>query len=144
MNTKPKPQMPYRINQPFHPNRPKDQHPPIVQDFINLNRESKQIAVTKMIAMIDDLRGKGTKSRFSKHLFDAVYELKSRTPIGGARVYYLDTSKDGEREFQLVHAECKDQDEADDWMLGECLEILESIDSNFPPTPKQAKRKTKT
>jgi hypothetical protein len=65
-------------------------------------------------------------------LFDAVYELKDRTREGGARAYYIRGDDD---RFYLVHAECKNESESDEWMLGEAVEILEALEKNRPLFP---------
>ena len=82
--------------------------------------------------MLRDLRDHGLASRYSKHLFSALYELKDRTVDGGARVYFL--YGDHQR-FFIVHAECKKESQVSEWMLAHCLEVLEALENATPIFP---------
>jgi phage-related protein len=117
---------------PYHPDRLNDPHPLFIQDLLELVVKRKQICVNKLVNMATDLYLHGQESRYRKHLFDAVYELKDRTSEGGARVYYIRGDDD---RFYLVHAECKNETETDEWMLGEAVEILEALEKNRPLFP---------
>ncbi len=113
---------------PWHPDRLDHKHPVIIEDLLELIDKSKIICLRKMIDMLADLRDSGLKSRYSKHLFDAVYELKDRTSEGGARVYFIHGNQ---QRFFIVHAECKKETEASEWMLAHCLEILEALEQHL-------------
>jgi phage-related protein len=119
---------------PYHPDRLHEAKPLIIQDLLELAGQHKQICLNKMINMITDLHQHGQDSRYRKHLFDAINELKDRTSEGGARVYYIRGDDD---RFYLVHAECKNESESDEWMLGEAIEILEALENNKPVFPPQ-------
>lgn len=117
---------------PWHPDRLGEKNPPIIADLLELVESRKVICVRKMIEMLRDLRDHGLASRYSKHLFNAVYELKDRTADGGARVYFLH----GDRQrFFIVHAECKKESQSSEWMLAHCLEILEALENATPIFP---------
>jgi phage-related protein len=118
---------------PYHPDRLDDPHPLFIQDLLELVGARKQICVNKLVNMATDLHLHGQESRYRKHLFDAVYELKDRTSEGGARIYYIRGDDD---RFYLIHAECKNESETDEWMLGEAVEILEALEKNRPLFPK--------
>jgi hypothetical protein len=57
--------------------------------------------------------------------------------------YFLETIQNGQLEFQLIRAECKNQNEANDLMLCECIEILEAPENRSTPAPPAGTRKTK-
>jgi phage-related protein len=117
---------------PWHPDRLDHKNPVVIEDLLELIELSKTICVRKMIEMLQDLRDHGLHSRYCKHLFDAVYELKDRTSQGGARVYFIH----GDRQrFFIVHAECKKETRASEWMLAHCLEILEALEARTPLFP---------
>ncbi len=117
---------------PWHPDRLGEKNPPIITDLLGLVENRKVICVRKMIEMLNDLKNHGLSSRYSKHLFNAVYELKDRTADGGARVYFLH----GDRQrFFIVHAECKKESQSSEWMLAHCLEILEALENATPIFP---------
>ncbi len=78
-----------------------------------------------MIEMTADLYLHGLDSRFVKHLFSAVFELKSRTADGGARVYFIATEN---QEFVLARAECKQQDTASVELLNDTADILMALE----------------
>jgi phage-related protein len=118
---------------PWHPDRLNRKQPVIIEDLLALIEQSKIICVRKMIDMLRDLRDHGLDSRYSKHLFDAVYELKNRTSDGGARVYFIHGSNN---HYFMVHAECKKETQASEWMLAHCLEILEALEQRTPLFPK--------
>jgi phage-related protein len=117
---------------PYHPDRLNDPHPLFIQDLLELVVKRKQLCVNKLVNMATDLYLHGQESRYRKHLFDAVYELKDRTSEGGARAYYIRGDDD---RFYLIHAECKKETETDEWMLGEAVEILEALEKNRPLFP---------
>ena len=137
---KPIPSKP-QLFSPWHPDRLGEKNPPIIEDLLELVENRKVICVRKMIEMLRDLRDHGLASRYSKHLFNAVYELKDRTSDGGARVYFL--RGDHGRLF-IVHAECKKERQSSEWMLVHCLETLEALENATPifPPGRRPKRLT--
>jgi phage-related protein len=128
---KPLPARP-QLFSPWHPDRLGERNPPIIRDLLELVSGRKTICVRKMIEMLRDLQDHGLASRYSKHLFNAIYELKDRTADGGARVYFLH----GDRQrFFIVHAECKKESQASEAMLVHCIEILEALENATPLFP---------
>ena len=117
---------------PWHPDRLGEKNPPIIEDLLELIEVGKVICVRKMIEMLRDLKDHGLASRYSKHLFNAVYELKDRTADGGARVYFLHGDHG---RFFIVHAECKKESQSSEWMLAHCLEILDALENAMPLFP---------
>lgn len=59
----------------------------VVEDFVALNASGRTTSVGKAIKMIADLREHGRECRYLKHAEGEAYELKTRTPEGGVRVY---------------------------------------------------------
>ena len=117
----------------YHPNRLDETHPLVIQDLLELVEESKQVCVNKCVQMLTDLHQNGLKSRYLKPLFGAVYELKDRTSQGGARVYFV---IDNKNQFHIAHAECKTENQASRWMLAECAQIVQALETNQPILPK--------
>ena len=118
---------------PIHPHRLDETHPLVIQDLLELVEESKQLCVNKCVQMMADLHQNGLKSRYLKPLFGAVYELKDRTSQGGARIYFI---VDNKNQFYISHAECKTESEASRWMLAECAQIVQALETNQPILPK--------
>jgi hypothetical protein len=112
-----------------HPDHLHAEHYLLLQDWLNLIEQGKQACVDKMIEMCQDLYLNGLETRFKKHLFGPVYELKRRTPIGGARVYFFSTNQD---EFVLVHGECKKESKADIGLLNDVADVLEAYERKMP------------
>jgi phage-related protein len=108
----------------FHPKRKKGKEPLLYEDLIALNAEGKSRSVSRMIAMMDDLRENGRESRYVKHLGGPLYELKTRTPDGGARVYFFRLNEDS---FVLVRAEVKKENEATESLLSDVLDVIEAV-----------------
>jgi hypothetical protein len=103
--------------------------------------------VDKIIAMLEDFHTHGFDKdsrgayacRFIKPFGGAIYELKARkVPSGAARVYLI-RGNDGCA--YLTHAECKTQNAANEWMLGNTLEIQDALQSGEAvfPRPEQQK-----
>jgi phage-related protein len=107
----------------FHPKR-KSKEPLLYEDLLALNAEGKNLSVSRMIAMIDDLRKHGRESRYVKHLGGPLFELKTRTRDGGARVYFFRLNEDS---FVLVHAEVKKENEATETLLSDVLDVIEAV-----------------
>ena len=80
-----------------------------------------------MIDMTRDLKQFGPNSRYIKHLGGPIYELKTRTPAGGARVYFFRTEKE---EFVLARAEVKSENMADNTILEDVAEMIEAFESS--------------
>ena len=91
-----------------------------------------------MIDMTRDLRQHGRKSRYVKHLGGPIYELKTRTPQGGARVYFFRTNTES---FVLVRAEVKRENNADTTILDDVAEIIHAFEIGnltlIPPLEEQ-------
>ncbi len=100
----------------------------IIQDFLNLSQQGKIKCLNKMIEMTSDLYLYGLDSRYVKHLFSSVFELKSRTVDGGARVYFIATEN---QEFVLTRAECKKQDTASIDLLNDTADILVALEQSL-------------
>jgi Phage derived protein Gp49-like (DUF891) len=90
-----------------------DENPPLIQDMLELNRKGRNKCVTAMIRMIADLRENGNESRYVKHLGGSLYELKTRTSVGGARVYLFIAGGTA----ILCRAECKKENAASKTLL---------------------------
>jgi hypothetical protein len=92
----------------------------ILQDFTVLNHNGKQRCVTAMIKMIDDVRKNSKESRYLKNLGGPIYELRSKTAQGGARVYLFIHAGVA----CMCRAECKKEDRPDAQMLEQTAEFL--------------------
>jgi hypothetical protein len=112
-----------------HPDRLEAKRFLLIDDWLELIAKGKQGCVNKMIEMCKDLHQNGLGTRFKKHLFGPVYELKSRTPLGGARVYFFVTDQN---EYVLVHAECKKEKQADIHLLNDTAEVVTAYESETP------------
>lgn len=88
--------------------------------------QSKKDCVSKMIEMCKDLRANGMETRFKRHLFGPIFELKSRVSSGGARVYFFVTETD---EYVLVRAECKKEDKASVLLLNDVADVLDAYEN---------------
>lgn len=107
----------------FHPSR-KSKEPLLYEDLIALNAQGKNISVSRIIAMMDDLREHGRDSRYVKHLGGPLYELKTRTPEGGARVYFFRLNEDS---YVLIRAEVKKENKATETLLSDVLDVIEAV-----------------
>ena len=119
--------MAYRFLLARHPTRPRNRHPLIIDDFLEIARASKKVCLSKMIDMTADLLKYGLDSRYVKPLGGPLYELKDRTSDGGARVYFLRYGVDA---FILGRAECKKENTADETLLSSLLDIMDAIERN--------------
>jgi hypothetical protein len=97
-----------------------DENPPLIRDMLELNRKGQNKCVTAMIRMIADLREHGKKSRYVKHLGGSLFELKTRTPVGGARVYFFIASSTA----VLCRAECKKENAASKTLLLDTIKFM--------------------
>ncbi len=104
----------------FNPYEPKPKRAPLLSDWLELCLHGKQECVNKMIEMVEDLHSDGVESRYLKWFAGGVGELKSRTPIGGARVYFF---RIGEEDFALTRAECKKESVADQQLIDWTFEV---------------------
>lgn len=114
----------YKTYVAFHPTRKRGKEPLLYEDLIALNGEGKNRSVSRIIAMMDDLRANGRESRYVKHLMGPLFELKTRTPDGGARVYFFRLNKDS---FVLVRAEVKKENEATETLLSDVLDVINAV-----------------
>lgn len=117
--------MSFRLFLARHPSRRKAKHPLIIEDFLEVAQASKRKCLRKMIEMISDLYQNGMDSGFIKHLGGPLYELKSRTSEGGARVYFL---RYDDTAFIVGRAECKKESEADQNLLSSMIDVLEAFE----------------
>ncbi len=97
-----------------------DEDLPLIRDMSALNRKGQNKCVTAMIRMIADLREHGQESRYVKHLGGSLFELKTRTPVGGARVYFFIASKIA----VLCRAECKRENAASKTLLLDTVRFM--------------------
>ncbi len=93
---------------------------PLLSDWLELCLHGKQECVNKMIEMTDDLFLNGANSRYLKWFAGGVGELKSRTRVGGARVYLFRVDEDT---FTLTRAECKNEKNADEQLIDWTWEV---------------------
>jgi hypothetical protein len=107
-----------------HPNDPQGTREAVLTDLLALRKESKHKCADKIIRMIEDLRLNGLECRYIKGFKDsALFELKDRTPAGGARVYCFRVSQE---DFAISRAECKKEDKADAQLLGWTEEVIKA------------------
>jgi hypothetical protein len=93
----------------------------LLEDMLSMARAGHMRCFAKGIEMFKDLHLHGLESSFAKRLKgSAAWELKARTGDGGIRIYFFV----GQREFVLVHAECKNQKEASESLLDDMLEMM--------------------
>lgn len=85
------------------PNAP-GQRAYLLTDWLELIHGGRRGCVDAMVRMCEDPHRHGEESRFVKPLGGALLELKTRTPLGGARVYFF---RGGRSQFVLCRAECK-------------------------------------
>lgn len=123
------------IAYPYFPDRLENQHPPLIEDVIDLKYAGHHDCVAQMIRMIADLGINGIDSRYYKAFGGPIAELKSRSrggDKGGARVYLFRGSNDT---FFLCRAECKSENEADAVLLADTAEIATAYRRNQPIFP---------
>jgi hypothetical protein len=104
----------------FNPFEPTPIRAPLLTDWLELCLGGQQECVNKMIEMTSDLNDVGVNSRFIKWFAGGVGELKSRTRVGGARVYFFRIAEDG---FVLARAECKNESESDERLVDWTFEV---------------------
>jgi hypothetical protein len=97
-----------------------DDNPPLIEDMLGLNRKGQNKCVSAMIRMIADLRENGNETRYLKHLGGSLYELKTRTPVGGARVYFFIAGGVA----VLCRAECKKENAASKTLLLDTVKLM--------------------
>jgi hypothetical protein len=111
------------------PQRLDAKNPLLIEDLLELAYEGRQGCVTGIIKMIADLYANSEKCRYIKALGGALFELKTRTPTGGARVYFF---RGADQEFMLCRAECKREQTASLRLLESTAEILEAHLEGIP------------
>jgi hypothetical protein len=127
-----------RVIPVWHPDRLDKPHPLVIDALLQLVNQGKTTCLSKLIQMNQDLCRAGLRSRYCKHLFDALYELKDTTGDGGARLYFIRGNHDT---YYIFHAECKKETATDDWILGTGLEILEALERGDPVQPARFRQK---
>jgi hypothetical protein len=107
-----------------HPNDADGTREAVLSDLLAMRKSSKHKCADKIICMIEDLRLNGLECRYIKTFKDsAIFELKDRTPTGGARAYCFRVSKD---DFAVARAECKKEDKADANLLKWTQEVIKA------------------
>jgi hypothetical protein len=106
----------------FNPYEPTPIRAPLLTDWLGLCTGGQQECVNKMIGMVSDLNAVGADCRFIKWFASGVGELKSRTRVGGARVYFFRIAEDV---FVLARAECKNESESDAHLVDWTFEVAE-------------------
>ncbi len=129
---------PIRVIPVWHPERLDKPNPLVIEDLLQLVNQGKINCLAKLISMNQDLGQFGLRSRYVKHLLDAIYELKDTTSDGGARLYFI---RGQHNTYYLFHAECKKENATDDWILGTGLEILEALERGDPLQPMRYRQK---
>ena len=129
---------PIRVIPVWHPDRLDKPNPLVIENLLQLASQGKMNCLTKLIQMNQDLCQFGLRSRYVKHLLDAIYELKDTTKDGGARLYFI---RGQHSAYYLFHAECKKENATDDWILGTGLEILEALEQDAPVQPLRYRQK---
>lgn len=102
--------------------------PLLIDDFLAMAHAGHRTCLRATVEMCADLHIHGMDSRHIKSLGGPLYELKKRANEGGARVYFFRYGQD----FVLVHAECKDQNRADQTLLLHALDIIEALEGAQP------------
>ena len=127
----------FKLQLCHHPTK-RSRHPTLISDWLELIAQGKAQSVHRMIDMTRDLRQNGKDSRYVKHLGGPIYELKTRTPQGGARVYFFRSQTES---FVLARAEVKRENNADDTILADVAEIIEAFENGnlnlIPPLEEQ-------
>jgi hypothetical protein len=104
----------------FNPYEPTPIRAPLLTDWLEFALGGQQECVNKMVTMVSDLCLVGKDSRFIKWFAGGVGELKSRTRVGGARVYFFRVAEDA---FVLARAECKNESVADQLLVDWTFEV---------------------
>lgn len=117
-----------RLRLARHPQRLQAPHPLIIEDFLALAYQGKRTCLRTAVEMCADLHRHGMTSRHIKHLGGPLYELKKRAADGGARVYFFRLGDS----CVLVHAECKNENQADPNLLADALDIIEALEGQVP------------
>jgi hypothetical protein len=82
-----------RLRLAFHPQHLDKEHPLLIEDWLELIESGKQGCVNAMVDMCSDLHTYGDACRFIKKFSGIpIWELKTRTSIGDARVYFFWTT----------------------------------------------------
>jgi hypothetical protein len=109
-----------RLYLSFNPYEPQTVRAPLLTDWLELALAGQQECVNKMVEMVNDLFLSGVDSRYIKWFSGGVGELKSRTRVGGARVYFFRVEEDA---FVLTRAECKKESESDELLVDWTFEV---------------------
>ena len=100
--------------------------PLLIDDFLTMAHAGQRTCLRATVEMCEDLHQNGVSSRYVKPLGGPLYELKKRASDGGARVYFFRYGQ----EFVLVHAECKNEKQADQALLLDALDIIEALEGD--------------
>ncbi|WP_139322773.1 hypothetical protein [Deinococcus marmoris] len=120
--------MTYRLHLARHPSNLTAPQALIIQDFLKMAGKGQRTCLRAVVEMCADLHQNGRDCRYLKSFGGPVYELKKRASDGGARVYVLAIGA----EFVLVHAECKNENQADQNLLLDVSDVYDAIMGHQP------------
>ncbi len=127
-----------------HPDDAEGTREAVLTDLLAMRKQSKHRCADKIIRMIEDLRLNGLECRYIKTFKDSsIFELKDRTPDGGARAYCFRVSKD---DFAVARAECKKEDAADKSLIRWTEDVIAAWQEGkevLRPKLKKAAKETK-
>lgn len=120
--------MSFRLHLARLPSRLDAPRPLLIDDFLTMAHAGQRTCLRAVVEMCADLHQHGTDSRYVKPLGGPLYELKKRASDGGARVYFFRYDQG----FVLVHAECKNENQANQNLLLDALDVLEALEGQQP------------
>jgi hypothetical protein len=133
--------MAVKIVYPFDPDDLSAEHPPLVEDLIELLAQGHQEALDTIVKMAADLKQHGRNCRYLKKLEGyPLWELKSRSrggEKGGAKVYLFIGPDDT---FFLCHAEYKAENKAAQQLLEDTAYIALAYQKGIPVLPKKERK----
>ena len=131
----------YRTFLTVHPKDRQETREALLTDLLELRKQGQDKCFDKIIRMIEDLRLNGLNCRYIKAFKDSsIFELKDRTPDGGARVYCFRISKS---DFAIARAECKKENDADIGLIKWTEEVIKAWQQGHEvlrPKPKPQKK----
>lgn len=88
----------------------------------------RRTCLRAVVEMCADLHQHSTASRYIKHMGGPLYELKKRASDGGDRVSFFCSGQS----FVLVHAECKNENQAAQNPLLDALAVPQALGGQQP------------